>query len=73
MSIFGHEENFKAPVSSAMVKKVETIQRTAKIQDLLPIFDKGNTAVVVDGTKFLGLITRIDLLNYLRRSIFAAQ
>ena len=27
----------------------------------------GHVAIVVDGQKFLGLITRIDLLNYLRR------
>jgi cystathionine beta-synthase len=69
MSIYGREDNFKAPVSSAMVKKVETIERKAKLADLMPIFDKGNTAVVVDGSRFLGLITRIDLLNYLRRSM----
>ena len=26
-----------------------------------------HVAIVMDGEKFLGLITRIDLLNYLRR------
>ena len=69
LSIFGREENFKSPVSSAMTKKVETISYQAKIDELLPIFDKGNVAVVVDGEKFLGLITRIDMLNYLRRKL----
>jgi len=34
---------------------------------LLPLFDRGHVAIIVDGQKFMGLITRIDLLNYLRR------
>jgi len=29
----------------------------------------GHVAIVVDGDQFLGLITRIDLLNYLRRKV----
>ena len=37
--------------------------------DLLPIFERGHVAIVVDGGEFLGLITRIDLLNHLRRSV----
>lgn len=69
MSVFGHEDHFKSSVSSAMTKKVETLQMNAPITSLMPIFDKGNTAVVVDGDRFLGLITRIDLLNYLRRKM----
>ena len=39
------------------------------IESLLPIFDAGHVAIVVDKEKFLGLITRIDLLNYLRRRV----
>jgi cystathionine beta-synthase len=31
------------------------------------IFDRGLVAIVVEGDEFLGLITRIDLLNWLRR------
>ena len=37
------------------------------IEALLPVFDRGQVAIVTDGEVFLGLITRIDLLNYLRR------
>lgn len=67
LSVYQNEDNFRSPVHTAMVKKVETIPYKASISDLMPIFDKGNVAVVVDGESFLGLITRIDLLNYLRR------
>jgi cystathionine beta-synthase len=33
------------------------------------VFDRGQVAIVMDGGTFLGLITRIDLLNYLRRRV----
>jgi len=33
---------------------------------LLGVFDRGRVAIVMDGNKFLGLITRTDLLSYLR-------
>ena len=38
----------------------------ANISDLLEVFDRGRVAIVMDGDKFLGLITRTDLLSYLR-------
>jgi len=69
MNVYGSEKNFQNSVQTAMIKKVETIPPSASLADLLPIFDKGNTAVVVDGDQFLGLITRIDLLNHLRRKM----
>jgi cystathionine beta-synthase len=33
----------------------------------MPIFAKDHVALVVDKGAFLGVITRIDLLNHLRR------
>jgi cystathionine beta-synthase len=33
---------------------------------LLGVFDRGRVAIVMDDNKFLGLITRTDLLSYLR-------
>jgi cystathionine beta-synthase len=39
----------------------------AKIDELVEIFARGLVAIVVDRGEFLGLITRIDLLNWLRR------
>ena len=38
----------------------------AKFYDLLEVFDRGRVAIVMDSDKFLGLITRTDLLSYLR-------
>lgn len=69
LATYGKEENFKAPVSSAMTKNVETISVKSDVSQLMPIFNKGLVPVVVDGDQFLGLITRIDFLNYLRRKM----
>jgi len=58
---------FENLVRDAMASNIETIEAREPIGPLLPIFERGYVAVVVDGPHFLGLITRIDLLNHLRR------
>jgi cystathionine beta-synthase len=52
-----------------MTDRLETLAPSAKIPDLLAVFDRGRVAIVMDGDKFLGLITRSDLLSYLRRQL----
>jgi cystathionine beta-synthase len=37
--------------------------------ELLPVFQRDHVAVVAERGRLLGLITRIDFLNYLRRQI----
>jgi cystathionine beta-synthase len=58
--------HFNDSVKSAMTDRLETLSLTANISDLLGVFDRGRVAIVMEGTKFLGLITRVDLLSYLR-------
>ena len=60
---------FKDRVGTAMVNNVETIAPDAPVSSLLPIFQRDHVAVVADGGRFVGLITKIDLLNYLRQQI----
>jgi cystathionine beta-synthase len=36
---------------------------------LMPLLQSGLTVIVSEGDKFYGLITRIDVLNYLRRKL----
>lgn len=67
MAIYNHEERFAEPIRSAMVSELESVQVGDPIDALLPIFDRDRVAIVLDGDIFLGLITRVDLLNYLRR------
>src|SRR5438094_5308755 len=59
--------HFNYEVRQAMTDQLETLPPDAKIDNLLGVFDRGRVAIVMDGDKFLGLITRSDLLSYLRR------
>jgi cystathionine beta-synthase len=69
LHVYGDEARFRDPVSTAMVSKLDRIEADSPIESLLPVFDRGHVAIVMDGPRFLGLITRIDLLNWLRRRV----
>ena len=59
---------FADPVSAAMVAKLNTLQAHEPLESLVPIFERDEIAIVLEGYEFLGVITRIDLINHLRRS-----
>jgi cystathionine beta-synthase len=69
LHVYGDESRFRDPVSTAMVSKLDKVDVRSPIESLLPVFDRGHVAIVTEGDRFLGLITRIDLLNYLRRRV----
>ncbi|WP_184256403.1 pyridoxal-phosphate dependent enzyme [Rhodopseudomonas rhenobacensis] len=69
MATFADAARFADPVSLAMSERVETVSVSTPLEQLLPVFDRGHVVVVVDGAHFLGLITRIDLVNHLRRKV----
>ncbi|NYZ62239.1 pyridoxal-phosphate dependent enzyme [Luteimonas deserti] len=69
LHVYGDEARFREPVSSAMVSKLDFLDVKSPVEALLPVFDRGQVAIVTEGETFLGLITRIDLLNYLRRRV----
>ncbi len=69
LHVYGDEARFRDPVSVAMVSKLDRLDVKSPIEALLPVFDRGQVAIITDGDAFLGLITRIDLLNYLRRRV----
>ena len=59
-------DRFARPVRSAMTSAVRTLSAHAPLSDLKPIFDRNEVAVVMDGEEFVGVITRVDLINHLR-------
>ncbi|WP_457095346.1 pyridoxal-phosphate dependent enzyme [Lysobacter sp. P5_B9] len=69
LHVYGDESRFRDPVATAMVSKLDKLDVRSPIEALLPVFDRGHVAIVVEGERFVGLITRIDLLNYLRRRV----
>jgi cystathionine beta-synthase len=57
---------FRKPVGDVMVTRLETISADAPVTELVPLFTRGLIPLVMDGDAFLGLVTRIDLINYFR-------
>ena len=52
-----------------MVTQLQTVDVNASVDELLPLFDQGRVAIVEDAGRFVGLITKIDVLNYLRHRV----
>ncbi len=59
-------EQFRQPVSTAMTTQLETLAPDAGLDALFTVLDADHVAIIVEGDTFLGLITRVDLLNALR-------
>ncbi len=61
--------SFRDEVQTAMTDRIVTLPPSASFNQLREILDSGRVAIVVDQGQFVGLVTRIDLLNYLRRKV----
>lgn len=57
------------PVSDFMTSRLETVKPGDSPASLLPIFRADRVAIVKDDTAFYGIITKIDLINYLRKQL----
>lgn len=70
IAVTAEKAGFNDPVSEHMTRRLETIEPDEPIEHLLPIFRADRVAIVRDKDgKFYGLITKIDLINYLRRQL----
>src|SRR3546814_20508112 len=59
LHVYGDEARFRDPVSTAMVSKLEVMDVESPIEALLPVFDRGQVAIVTDRHHFLALINRL--------------
>jgi cystathionine beta-synthase len=62
----GGNRTFGRLAKEVMVTRLETVAANAPIADLVPIFQHDHVAIVMEGDRFLGLATRMDLINYFR-------
>lgn len=60
---------FADPVARVMSTALTTLQATDSIERAVTVLDAGHVPIVMDNGKFIGLITRFDLLNHLRRQV----
>ena len=69
MAVQGGDELFREPVSRAMTTRLKTLRPEASIESVYEILNEGLVAMIMDGDLFVGLITRTDLLNFMRRRL----
>jgi len=67
--VFGKPELMNAPVKDAMQTAYIQLEKNADLNNLVAMLHVQPYAAVVDGDDFLGLITRSDVLNHLRRQM----
>ncbi len=63
------EQRLREPVAAVMSTRLHTVSPLTPLRDLLPLFEDGMVPILLDGETFLGLVTRIDLLQHLRRRL----
>jgi len=69
LEVFENPKHFNEPVTKAMESHLVTVPVDAPLPQLMEIFKRGLVAIVMKGNEFQGLVTRIDLLNWLRRRL----
>jgi cystathionine beta-synthase len=69
LHVYRQPERFRDKVSTAMTQKLETLRPDADLAELLSILNRDRVAIIVDDGRFFGLVTRYDLLTYLRRNL----
>ncbi len=67
--VYGRPELMTAPVQEAMESAFIKLDRTESVNNLVAMLRVQPYAAILDGDEFVGLITRSDVLNYLRRQI----
>jgi len=67
VEVYNNPAHFDEPVTTAMSSALVTVQADAPIEQLMETFKRGLVAIVMKDGEFQGLITRIDLLNWLRQ------
>ena len=67
--VYGKPELMTGPVKDAMESAFIKLDRTESLNNLVAMLRVQPYAAIMDGEEFVGLITRSDVLNYLRRQM----
>ena len=67
--VFGDPKLMTAPVEQAMESAFIQLDKNTSVNNLVAMLHVQPYAAIMDGDEFLGLITRSDVLNYLRRQM----
>ena len=69
LAVLKDPKRFREPVRGFMSKELKTLEPGTPVEEVVRVLDSGMAGMLyVDGA-FYGLITRADLLNYMRRKL----
>lgn len=71
--VFGKPELLLCPVSDAMQTAFIKLDKSTGVDNLVAMLHVQPYAAILDGGEFLGLITRSDVLNHLRKQMSARR
>ena len=63
-----NNKGFEKKVSECMQENYVSLQINSSLDDLIELLKENNIAIILNDKKFVGIITRIDLLAYLKRN-----
>jgi len=66
MSVYQADGSFDGQVADIMTTQLHTVGPDAKPDDIMPLLSQGMVVPVVEGDRFHGIITKIDMLNHMR-------
>ena len=69
VAVHSNASHFSDPVRSAMTTRLQTLPPDSSLEAVLKVLDAGLVALIATLDTFYGLITRTDVLNYLRRRL----
>ncbi len=61
-------EYFCSPVKKFMTRNLVTLSPQDNLSEILKIFSSGMVPIILDKGRFIGLITKIDLINFLAKN-----
>lgn len=67
--VYGDPGRMTSPVRNAMQTSIPSVDKGVPVNQLVSRLDEEPFTAVMDGNQFLGLITRADVLNFLRKQI----
>ena len=73
VALYDNSVCLTSPVSDCMVTELETLSPTSPLEDAIALVRKGLVPIVADKEKFYGLITKSDIVSYLRSLSIAGK
>ena len=69
LSVTKDQSSFSSSVTEIMTNDLDILQVDATNDELLAVLSEGKVAIIYENNKFLGFITKVDLINHYRNKL----